>query len=55
MRYPPVENWFMVNAQDLGIFSCFNRVRLLKVSKVLSRRKAVFPLAAKLPTNCGAL
>ncbi len=35
MRYPPVERWFMVDAQDLGIFGCFNRVRLLKVSKVL--------------------
>jgi hypothetical protein len=29
MRNPPVESWFMVNAQDLGIFGCFNRVRLL--------------------------
>jgi hypothetical protein len=55
MRNPPVESWFMVNAQDLGIFCCFNRVRLLKVSKVLPRRKAVFPSAAKLPTNSGAL
>jgi hypothetical protein len=51
MRNPPVESWFMINAQDLGIFGCFNRVRLLKVSKVLPRRRAVFPLAAKLPTN----
>jgi hypothetical protein len=55
MRYPPVESWFMVNAQDLGIFGCFNRVRLFKVSKVLPRCRAVFPLAAKLPTNGGAL
>jgi hypothetical protein len=51
MRNPPVESWFMVNAQDLSIFGCFNRVRLLKVSKVLPRCRAVFPLAAKLPTN----
>jgi hypothetical protein len=55
MRNLPVESWFMVNAQDLGIFGCFNRVRLLKASKVLPRRRAVFPLAAKLPTNGGAL
>jgi hypothetical protein len=55
MRNPPVESWFMVNALDLGIFSCFNRVRLLKVSKVLPRRRAIFLLAAKLPTNGGAL
>jgi hypothetical protein len=51
MRNPPVESWFMVNAKDLSIFGCFNRVRLLKVSKVLPRRRAIFPLAAKLPTN----
>jgi hypothetical protein len=51
MRNPPVESWFMVNAKDLSIFGCFNRVRLLKVGKVLPRRRAVFPLAAKLPTN----
>jgi hypothetical protein len=51
MRNPPDENWFMVNAKDLSIFGGFNRVRLLKVSKVLPRRKAIFPLAAKLPTN----
>ncbi len=50
-----VESWFMVNAQDLSIFGCFNRVRLLKVSKVLPRCRAVFPLAAKLPTNGGVL
>jgi hypothetical protein len=55
MRNPPVESWFMVNAQDLGIFGCFNRVRLLNVSKVLPRRSTIFPLAAKLPTNGGAL
>jgi hypothetical protein len=55
MRNPPVESWFMVNAQDLGMFGCFNRVRLLKVSKVLPRRRAIFLLAAKLPTNGGAL
>jgi hypothetical protein len=55
MRYSPVESWFMVNAQDLGIFGCFKRVRLLKVSKFLPRRSAVFPLAAKLPTNGGTL
>jgi hypothetical protein len=48
MRNPPVESWFMVNAQDLGIFGCFNRVRLIKVSKVLPRCRAIFPLAAKL-------
>ncbi len=46
MRNPPVESWFMVNAQDLSIFGCVNRVRLLKVGKVLPRRRAVFPLAA---------
>jgi hypothetical protein len=45
----------MVNAEDLGIFGCFNRVRLLKVSKVFPRRGAVPPLAAKLPTDGGAL
>jgi hypothetical protein len=50
-RNPPVESWFMVNAQDLSIFGCFNRVQLLKVSKVLPRHKAVLLLAAKLPTN----
>jgi hypothetical protein len=55
MRSPPVESWFMVNAQDLGIFGSFNRARLLKVSKVLPRRRAIFPLAAKLPTNGEAL
>ncbi len=55
MRNPPVESWFMVNAQDLDIFGCFNRVRLLKVRKVLPRCRAVLPLAAKLPTNGGAL
>jgi hypothetical protein len=52
MRNPPVESWFMVNAQNLSIFGCFNRVRCLKVSKVLPRCRAIFPLAAKLPTNC---
>ncbi len=51
VRNPPVVSWFMVNAKDLSIFGCFNRVRLLKVSKVLPRCRAVFPLAAKLPTN----
>ncbi len=51
MRNSPVESWFMVNAQDLSIFGCFNRVRLLKVSKVLPRCRAVFPLAENLPTN----
>jgi hypothetical protein len=51
MRNPPGENWFMVNAKDLSIFGGFNRVRLLKVSKVLPRCRAVFPLAAKFPTN----
>jgi hypothetical protein len=51
MRNPPVESWFMVNAKDLSIFGCFNRVRLLKASKVLPRCRAVFPLEAKLPTN----
>jgi hypothetical protein len=51
MRNPPVESWFMVNAQDHSIFGCFNRVSLLKVSKVLPRRRAIFPLAAELPTN----
>jgi hypothetical protein len=55
IRYPPVESWFMVNLQDLGIFGCFNRVRLLKVSKILPRCRAVFPVAAKLPTNSGTL
>ncbi len=51
MRNPPVESWFIVNTKNLSIFGCFNKVRLLKVSKVLPRRRAVFPLAAKLPTN----
>ncbi len=51
VRNPPVESWFVVNAKDLSIFSCFNRVRLLKISKVIPRRRAVFSLAAKLPTN----
>ncbi len=51
MRNPSVESWFMVNAQDLSIFGCYNRVRLLKVSKVLPRRRAIFPLAAELSTN----
>jgi hypothetical protein len=55
MKNPPVESWFMVNAQDLGIFGCFNRVRVLKVSKIFPRRRAVFLLATKLPTNGGAL
>ncbi len=51
MRNPPVERWFMVNSQDLSIFGCFNRVSPLKVSKVLPRCRAVFPLAAELPKN----
>jgi hypothetical protein len=55
MRNPSVESWFMVDAQNLSIFGHFNRVRLLKVSKVLLRRRVVFSLAAKLPTNGGAL
>ncbi len=55
MWYPPAKGWFMVNAKDLGIFGCFNRVRLLKVSKVFPRCGAVPPLAAKLPTNGRAL
>ncbi len=55
MWYPPVKGWFMVNAKDFGIFGCFNRVRLLKVSMVFPRRGAVPPLAAKLPTNGRAL
>jgi hypothetical protein len=52
MRNPPVESWIMVNAKDLSIFGGFNRVRLLKVSKVLPRCRAIFPLAAELPINC---
>jgi hypothetical protein len=51
VRNPPVESWFMVNAKDLSIFGGFNRVRLFEVSKVLPRRRSVFPLAAKLLTN----
>jgi hypothetical protein len=39
------------NAKNLGIFDGFDRVRLLKVSKVLPRGRAVFLLAAKLPNN----
>jgi hypothetical protein len=55
MRNPPVESLFMVNAKVLSIFGGVNRVRLLKVSKVLPRCRAVFPLAAKLPINGSAL
>ncbi len=51
VRNLPVESWLMVNAKYLSIFGSFNRVRLLEVSKVLPRRRAVFPLAAKSPTN----
>ncbi len=51
MRNPPVESWFMVNVKNLSIFGSFNKVRLLKVSKVLPRCRAVFLLAVKLPTN----
>jgi hypothetical protein len=51
MRNPPVEGWFMVNAKYLSIFSSFNKVRLLEVSKVLPRRRAIFSLAEKLPAN----
>ncbi len=47
-RNPPVESQFMVNAKNPSIFGCFNRE---EVSKVLPRRRVVFPLAAKLPTN----
>ncbi len=42
MRNPLVESWFMVNAKDLSIFGCFNRVRLFNVSKVLPRCRAIF-------------
>ncbi len=42
----PQESWFMVSAQDLSIISCFNRVRLIKVSKIPPRRRAFLPLAA---------
>jgi hypothetical protein len=55
MRNPPVESWFMVNATDFGIFSSLNRGRLLEVSKVLPRRRAIIPLAAELPANGCAL
>jgi hypothetical protein len=41
----------MVDAQDFGIFSSLNRVRLLEVSKVLPRHRALFPLAAELLAN----
>jgi hypothetical protein len=44
MRYPPIESWFMVNAQDLGIFGCINRVRLLNslsAKSVLAGEKLV--------------
>ncbi len=43
VRNPPVESCFVVNAKDLSIFGCFNRVRLFKVDKVLPRRRAIFP------------
>ncbi len=42
MMNPPVESCFMVNAKYLRIFGSFNRVRLLEVSKVLPRRRAIF-------------
>jgi hypothetical protein len=50
VRNPPVESLLMVNDKYLSIFGSFNRLRLLEVSKVLPRCRAVFPLAAELPT-----
>ncbi len=50
-RNPPVEGWFMANAEVIGIFSSFNGLRLLEISKGLPRCRAIFPLVAELPTN----
>jgi hypothetical protein len=49
MRDPPVESWFMVDTNDLGIFGGLNGVGFLP------RQGAVLPLAAYLPTNGQAL
>ncbi len=50
-RNPPVESWFMVNTNDLGVFGGLNGLRFLKVIKVFPGRGAIFPLASYLPTN----
>jgi hypothetical protein len=51
MRDPPVESWFMVDTNDLGVFRGLNGVGFLKVAKVFPGREAVLPLAAYFPTN----
>jgi hypothetical protein len=51
MGHPPVERWFMVNANYFSIFGNLNRMRFLEVSEVCPRRGTVFPLAAQLPAD----
>jgi hypothetical protein len=51
MRDPPVESWFMVNTNYLGVFRGLNGVGFLKVAKVFPGQGSVLPLAANLPAN----
>ncbi len=37
MGHPPVERWFVVNANDFSIFGNLNRMRFLKVSEMHPR------------------
>jgi len=49
--HPPVESWFMVDANYLSIFGNFNRMGFLEVGEVRPRGGTVFPLATQLPAN----
>jgi hypothetical protein len=51
MGNPPVKGWFVVKTFGHCIFSGFNWVRFLEVSKVLPGCGTILPLAAHLPTN----
>jgi hypothetical protein len=55
MMDPPVESWFMVDTNYLGVFRGLNGVGFLKVDKVFPGQGAVLPLAANFPADGRAL
>jgi hypothetical protein len=55
MRDPPVESWFVVDTNYLGVFRGLNGVGFLKVIKVFSGQGSVLPLAANLPADGQAI
>ncbi len=51
MRDPPVESWFMVETNYLGVFRGLDGGGFLQVGKVIPGRGSVLPLAANLPAD----